>query len=106
MCKGARHFTMGRLIRVDPLDNSHGDGRASRSERTVACAHSRSTAAALTIWNNLDLVRHSILGAHVVGGGTRNLAVGRLVIYTLDSGDGNGRLRGIDTQAVGMGSAF
>lgn len=43
----------------------------------------------MTIWYNLNLVRYGVLCSHVVGSGARNLAVGRLVVYTLDSSDGD-----------------
>ena len=89
MGKRAGNLSMGRLVRVDPLDDSLWDWGAPGCDRSVAHADPRGTAAALAIWNDLDLVWHGVLCAHVVGCSPGYLAVGGLVVYTLDSGDGN-----------------
>jgi hypothetical protein len=88
----SRNVTMARLIRVNLLDDRPGNGahrRAPRCKGSVTNADMRGTATALTVWHNLNLVWHSVLCPHVVGSGAGDLAMCRLVVYTLDSSDGN-----------------
>lgn len=100
MGKCARDLAVSGLV-VYTLDNGLGHRGTTRRQRAVARAHSRGTAAARALGDNFDLVGNGILGAHLVGIGAGDFAMGRLIVHTLNSGDWN-RRGGLVTD----GSAF
>ena len=85
VCRGPGDLAVGGLV-VQTLDDQTGDWGSSRCDGTVGFAESRSAARSLTIGDNLYLVGYSILGSHFERRGTRDFAVRRLVVDTLDTG--------------------
>jgi hypothetical protein len=74
---------------VDLFDNKMGDGSATRGDRSVWFADAWGAAASGAIGDNLNLVGYGILGSDVVGCGAGDFAVSGLVVYFLDTGDGD-----------------
>jgi hypothetical protein len=105
-CTG--NIAVAGLVGIDLLDNRLWHWRSSWRKRPVANANARCTATSCAFGYNFHLVGYCVLGAHVVCVCAWHLAVGRLVVYSLNSRDGNGRghLRPSRLAFRGIGEVF
>lgn len=87
-CTG--NFAVGWHV-IHSFNDGLWNRSASRCQRPVTCAHSRSTTTSRALRYDLDLVGYSILGPHLVGLCARDFAMGGLIIDPLDTRDWNRR---------------
>lgn len=87
-CTG--NIAVAGLVGIDLLDNRLRHWRPSWRKRPITCANARRTTTSRAFGYNLNLVGYCVLGAHVVCICSWHLAMGRFIVYSLNSRDRNG----------------